>query len=89
MPNPTFNIQSGTIVKVSKSKFKANVNFKTSDGLKSTGYIPFEVDALSLSDANKILSRAAWEFEKRVPDTSVIPNVPTNTDIPALNEDQL
>lgn len=86
MPNPTFNIQSGTVVKLAKGLFAAVVTYKSIDGLRVSSPQRVEVLASSLLEARKVLSRSAWEWEHRIADTTNPPNVPTNTDIQADDE---
>lgn len=89
MPNPTFRIQSGSIVKLAKGVFAAIVIFKSADGSRVSAAQRQEVNADTLAQAKKILSRSAWEWEHRITDTSNPPSVPVNTDIEADDENTL
>lgn len=89
MANPTFNIQSASIVKLAKGIFSAIVTYKSIDGNRVSSAQRVEVLAASLAEAKKILSRSAWEWEHRIADNSNPPNVPTNTDIQADDENTL
>jgi hypothetical protein len=89
MANPTFNIVSGSIVKIAKGIFSANVIFKSIDGQRVSAAQRTEVLATTLAEAKKALSRSAWEWEHRIADVSTPPNVPTNTDIQADDENTL
>lgn len=89
MANPTFNIQTGTIAKVGPNKLIAMIKFKSADGLRTSPYQLYSVETLDLNEAKKTLSLAAWEWDARQTDISVLPSIPTNTDIQALDQNLL